>query len=265
MNESAPKTSHRLQLPRATAPQDVLAMIRNVQPEAQLVDGRIALRAGAALVQDDSPRGAGRWDLQVERVRTDPPAEGMTDPSGYSRAFPDGLPFGVERESLDLALALARRLFGAVVTDSGTRLEPLPHHERDLIVTSPHRVDVESLLAMLQTAEPGLEHVSGDDESHAVMFSVDVGPDHLDVRLGPSQKPVALAQLDWLDRAVDYEIVHIPADDSEEAIELPDEETSARWTDAYTRVGRLAGVLVENLGGYVTDRHGFLVDPADLV
>lgn len=257
-------TTHRLQLPRATDPADVLAMIRNVQPEAQLADGRIALVGGAALVQDSSPRGRGRWNLETVRDREDPPHKGLPDARGYSRAFPDGLPFGVEKDALDLAVGLARRLFGAVVTDSGTRLEPMPHLERDLVVTSPYRIDAESLTAMLAMAEPDIELVSGDDASPGLLFEVDAAPDRIEVRVGPSERPTALRALSWLDAAVDYEIIHVLADEREEGLESPSDEVSQRWADVYERIGRLAGVLVENLGGYVTDRDGFLVDPADL-
>ena len=264
-SDAAEVTSHRLQLPRATDPADVLAMIRNIQPGAQLVDGRIALEDGAALLQDTSPRGRGRWNLEVRRDREDPPQLGLSDARGYARAFPEGLPFGVEKRALDLVLGLARRLFGAVVTDTGVRLEPMPQHQRDLIVTSPHRVDVESLLAMLRMAERDIELVSGDDTTPGLLLAADADPDRIEVRVTTSARPVALRNLGWLDRAVDYEIVHLLADEEEDGLENPSDEIAARWTAAYERIGRIAGVLVENLGGYVTDRDGFLVDPADLI
>jgi hypothetical protein len=37
-----------------------------------------------------------------------------------------------------------------------------------------------------------------------------------------------------------------------------------RWQDAYRRIGRIAGLIVESVGGYVVDLDGLLVDPADL-
>lgn len=258
-------TTHRLQLPRATAPEALVTLIRNVQPEAELVDGRIHLSGGAVLVQDESPRGAGRWDLAVTPQRdTEPPVvEG--EAHGYDAAFPAGLPFGEEKAALDLMVAIARRLFGAVVTDSGTRLEPLPHGDRDLVVTSPHRVDVESLRDMLAVVLPEVELVSGDDTTATVLFASEVGPDSIEIRLSPSIKPTALANQSWIDTAVDYDIVHLSGDDSEMDLDVPSDEVSARWADVYRQIGLVAGVLVENLGGYVTDRTGFLVDPKDLI
>src|SRR5699024_10144827 len=97
------RTGHRLQLPRDTDPQDVLAMVRNVRPQAQLgTDGVIDCGDDTRLVPDHSPRGVGRWTLETPYEREDPMPEGMTDSHGYGRAFPQGVPFGPERRALDL-------------------------------------------------------------------------------------------------------------------------------------------------------------------
>ena len=95
--------------------------LRCASRAAMLIDGAIEIGDDVRLVPDRTPRGAGRWTLETPRVREDPVPEGMVDSHGYGRAFPEGLPFGVERESLDLAWALARRLHGAVVTDETWR------------------------------------------------------------------------------------------------------------------------------------------------
>lgn len=85
------------------------------------------------------------------------------------------------------------------------------------------------------------------------------------MRVGRSSRPTALRALGWLDEAVDYELVHLPADPEEDAIEAPDPETAERWQLVYRRIGMIAGLLAEAIGGYVVDLEGFLVDPADLV
>ncbi len=263
------RTSHRLQLPRDTAPEDVLAMVRNLHPDAtaEESDGTITLEDGVRLVPDRSPRGAGRWTLETPREREDPAPEGMGDSHGYGRAFPDGMPFGVERTALDLAWSLGRRLYGAVVTDDGARLEPHPFHIRDLTVVSPHALAPESLAQLLAPLEPEAELDEVPENVVRTGYSATVplpAGDAIAVRVGRSSRPTALSALGWLEEAVDYELVHLSADPEEEAVEVPDAETAERWHQAYRRIGMLAGLLVETVGGYVVDLEGFLVDTDDL-
>lgn len=263
------RTAHRLQLPRDTAPDAVLTMVRNLRPDAgEDGDGTIALGDGLRLVPDPSPRGAGRWTLQTPRVREDPLPEGMTDSHGYGRAFPEGIPFGVEREGLDLAWSLGRRLYGAVVTDGGARLEPHPFHVRDLTVVSPHALAPESLAELLAPLEPEAELDQVPDGAARTGYSVTIPlpeGEAISLRVGRSARPVALRALPWLDSAVDYELVHLPADPEEEAIETPDAATAQRWELVYRRIGVIAGLLTETVGGHVVDLEGLLVAPADLV
>jgi hypothetical protein len=265
---AAARTGHRLQLPRDTAPADVLTMVRNVRPEAQeSADGVIELGDEVRLVPDRSPRGAGRWTVETPRVREDPAPEGMGDSHGYGRAFPEGLPFGAERTALDLAWSLGRRLYGAVVTDGGARLEPHPFHVRDLTVVSPHALAPESLGELLAPLAPDAELDEVPEHAGRTGYSATVPlpeGEAISVRVGPSSRPVALAALGWLDRAVDYELVHLTADPEEEALEAPTPEAAERWQRAYQLIGRIAGLLAESVGGYVVDLEGFLVDPADL-
>ena len=262
------RTSHRLQLPRDTDPAEVLTMIRSVRPEAgDSAEGAIDLGEDARLVPDRTPRGAGRWTLETPRVREDPAPEGMVDSHGYGRAFPDGMPFGIERKSLDLAWALGRRLHGAVVTDEHVRLEPHPYHVRDLTVTSPHALAPESLAQLLAPLEPEAELDRAPEDAARTGYGLTAplaGGDVIEVRVGRSSRPVALAALDWLDEAVDYLLVHVTADLEVDAIESPDAAVVERWEDAYRRIGLIAGLIVESVGGYVVDLDGLLVDPADL-
>jgi hypothetical protein len=262
------RTSHRLQLPRDTDPAEVLTMIRNVRPSAhEDGDGVIDLGDEARLVPDRTPRGAGRWTLETPRDREDPVPAGMVDSHGYGRAFPDGMPFGVERESLDLAWALARRLYGAVVTDAHVRLEPHPYHVRDLTVTSPHALAPESLAQLLAPLEPEAELDRVPEDSSRTGYGLTAplsGGDAIEVRVGRTARPVALTALEWLDEAVDYQLVHVTADPEEDAVETPDAATVERWQEAYRRIGLIAGLIAESVGGYVVDLDGLLVDPSDL-
>lgn len=269
MPEDPARTSHRLQLPRSTPAQDVLTMVLNVRPQAvQDEDGTIVIGEDARLVPDRGKRGAGRWDLDVPKVREDPPAEGSQDSHGYHRAFPEGLPFGAEREALDLAWSLGRRLTGAIVTDSGARIEPHPFHVRDLIVVSPHALAPESLATLIAPLEPEAELDEVPDDVPRAGYSATVplqGGDEIALRVGRTEAPTALRELPWLSGAVDYRLVHIPADEEEGDVETPDAGTAAQWQEAYRRIGLLAGLLLETVGGYVVDLEGFLVDPKDLV
>lgn len=265
---SGDRTTHRLQLPRDTQRADVLTMLRNVLPEAETdAGGAISLGDDARLVPDPTPRGSGRWTIEVVREREDPAPPGTDDSHGYGRAFPEGLPFGNERLVLDLAWSLARRLNGAVVTDSGVRLEPHPFHVRDLTVVSPFALAPESLAELIAPLEPEAvldEAPSGVPRSgYSVTIPLEDGSE-IALRVGRAGHHPALSALSWVDTAVDYELVHLPLDDEEGETERPDPETSGRWANAYRRVGLLAGLLVETVGGYVVDLEGFLVDPSDL-
>lgn len=262
------RTRHRLQLPRGTDPGDVLTMVRNVRPEvSETADGVLEIGDQVRLEPDRSPRGAGRWSVETPRVREDPAPEGMDDSHGYGRAFPEGMPFGPEREALDLAWSLGRRLYGAVVTDGGERLEPHPFHVRDLTVVSPHALAPESLAQLLAPLEPDAELDQVPEEVARAGYSATVplpDGDAISVRVGHSSRPTALAALGWLEDAVDYELVHLTADPEEDALEVPEPGTAERWQLAYQRIGRIAGLLIESVGGYIVDLEGFLVDPADL-
>ncbi|MGP9539613.1 hypothetical protein ACT3SP_16550 [Brachybacterium sp. AOP43-C2-M15] len=262
------RTRHRLRLPRDTDPGDVLSMVRNVRPAAQEdEDGVIDLGDGARLIPDRSPRGAGRWSVDTPREREDPLPEGMSDSHGYGRAFPEGMPFRVERQTLDLAWSLGRRMYGAVVTDGGVRLEPHPFHVRDLRVVTAHALAPESLAQLLAPVDPEAELDEVPENASRTGYSATLPlPDGeaISLRVGRSSRPVALSALSWIEDAVDYELVHLTADPEEDAIELPEPEVAERWQHAYRRIGLLAGLLVESVGGYVVDLEGFLIDPADL-
>src|SRR5699024_8346289 len=185
-----PRTRHRLQLPRDTEPRDVLTMVSNVHPQvSEGEDGTLELGDGVQLVPDRAPRGAGRWTVETPRIREDPAPAWMTDSHGYGRAFPEGLPFGVERQALDLAWSLGRRLYGAVVTDDGERLEPHPFHVRDLTVVSPHALAPESLALLLAPVEPDAELDEAPEDAVRTGYSATIplpDGDAISLRVGRS-------------------------------------------------------------------------------
>jgi tetrahydromethanopterin S-methyltransferase subunit G len=268
------ETTHRLQLPRDTSVRTVVDMVHNTHPEATADGLRIDLGGedggGASLVQDSGFRGGGRWTLTTPKIRELQPPVDLPDDHGYARAFPEGIPFGRERELLDLGWSLARRLYGAVVTDSGVRIEPYPYAVRGLVVVSPNALVAEDLLDLVREVEPAAEADRVPAEADSVGYSVTIpvpgqSEDHLSNRVGPTSKPAALSAVPWLGEAADYSLVHELADRTEEGIEIPEGEVAERFQDAYRRIGRLAGVIVETVGGHVVDAEGYLVDPRHLL
>src|SRR5699024_6314459 len=122
-------------------------------------------------------------------------------------------------------------------------------------------------LPILAPLEPDAELDQVPEGTPRNGYSVTVpleGEEEISLRVGRSSRPTALARLSWIDGAADYHLVHLPADEEEDALEAPDAETSQRWSQVYRRIGLIAGLLVETVGGYVVDLEGFLVDPADL-
>ena len=267
--EGDPRTSHQLRLPQGTDPASVLTMVRNVHPEASAdAEGVIVLGEDLRLAPDRSEGAGGGWTVDALRDREDPLPEEMGDSHGYGRAFPDGMPFGAERRGLDLAWSLARRFHGIVITDGGARLAPHPLHLRDLRVVSPHQLAPESLAELLAPLEPEaeLDQVPEDAPRSGCSLTISLPEgEEISLRVGASSRPTALRALPWLEDAVDYELVHLTADPEEDAVESPDAQTAARWQLADRRIGLIAGLLTETVGGYVVDLEGFLVDPSDLL
>lgn len=259
--------AHRLQLPRATEPEDVLLMVRSTRPAATLDGAVLEIGDGGRMIADQGPRGAGRWTLEAPAEREEASGEVLPDMHGYHRAFPDGAPMGAERGLLDLAWTLARRLGGAIVTADGHRLEPHPCHIRDLTVVSPYALAPESLLELIGGVEPGVRSDGVSEDVPRAGYSVIIDAaeaGEIIVQVSRTQRPTALRDASWLDDAVDYAIVHVPHDEDEDALDLPDPEVSQRWAEIHRRIGVIAAVIAEDLGGVVVDGEGVLVATGDL-
>ncbi|WP_259558586.1 hypothetical protein [Brachybacterium sillae] len=240
-------------------------MLRSLRPQAQLVDDTIALGEGVSLRHEPSRRRPGRWALETPRVREQQHAPELPDSHGYGRAFAEGLPFGAERRALDLAWTLARRLGGAVVTDSGARLEPHPAQVRDLQVVALEALGADGLLALARAVEPTAAALPTAPDSDVAAVSVPVEQGYLLVARGPLDPvPTALAAAPWTAEAVSFTIQHHPQDPEEDALETPDAATGDRWTRVLRTAGHLALAVRGAVGGYVLDGEGVLVDPADL-
>lgn len=157
--------THLLLLPPDATVADVRSLVLTRLPDA--VDGTPGLRLGrhsrlhGPLVVDASAAGhvPGGWPLvyalAAPRERDEPPWPGLTDSGGLYRAFPDGFPVRAERRGVDLMLAVARRLGGAVrVAGSGVVLRPDPASVVDVVVHAQGWLGPEATLAVVRGVEP---------------------------------------------------------------------------------------------------------------
>lgn len=158
--------THLLLLPPDATVADVRSLVLTRVPDA--VDagpglrlGRHARLHGPLVVDAGAARHVpGGWPLvyalaaPAERD-AEPPWPGLTDREGLYRAFPDGLPVRAERRGVDLMLAIARRLGGAVrVAASGVVLRPDPASVVDLVVHAEVRLEPEATLAAVRAIRP---------------------------------------------------------------------------------------------------------------
>lgn len=93
------------------------------------------------------------WVLTAPRERGDRPWPGG-DRDGLKRAFPDGLPVREEERVVQWLVAAARRLGGAVRTQTGAILTPDPDASTDLTVLTPRWLEPEDVLALVQRVQP---------------------------------------------------------------------------------------------------------------
>ncbi|PWJ55844.1 hypothetical protein SAMN06264364_102211 [Quadrisphaera granulorum] len=168
--------SHLLLLPDELPETVVLGLVRARHPDLVSVGGgtwrlgRWTTLRGPLLLDAAAAAGSAvpdpwrcAWVIECPVDRGDPPLPGTTDREGLHRAFPDGLPVMAERRALDLALALARRLEGAVrvaARSDGTGwalLQPDPSSWVDRTVLSPSWVTPEDALAIAAQIVPGAE------------------------------------------------------------------------------------------------------------
>lgn len=220
---------------------------------------------------------AAAWivDVPVER-------SGPVPPGRYGAlldAFGPEHPHGVERQVLDVALACARRLAGAVRTTTGVLLEPDPASAVDLTIYSPLWLEPAALHHVLTPALPGLEVLAGvspeaaadldgygaavtlsDPGAHGELLTIEVE--------GVEMLPAALAALEWTrSGVVSYRIHWVQQEQAGDAAgETDAAERGARRTReaVLRRVEETAAVLHEAVGGEILDEDSFLVDPGQL-
>ena len=128
---------------------------------------RLSALVGPYGLDQDSARGLGLpaatgivYVLRAPVERGEPPWPESGDRDGFGRAFPSGLPVRDEARVLDWALAVARRLGGALRTAPGpgdrpgNLLVPEPAAAVDLTVWSEVWLEPEDALAVMRQAVP---------------------------------------------------------------------------------------------------------------
>src|SRR5512144_751564 len=105
------------------------------------------------------------YALSAPIEREDPPLPGVDDRDGFAHAFQQGLPWREEGRALQLLVALARRLGGAVRVAGGQGLiQPDADRAVDLIIHSPYWLDPDVLLGVVQRVLPSAQlEIEGAD------------------------------------------------------------------------------------------------------
>jgi hypothetical protein len=158
---------HLLLVPSTVHPDDVCDLVRARVPGSdlgrtgQVLLGRHSTLTGPfELSMEDAVDAAVPmpwtmvYALGAPIEREDPPIPGLDDRDGFARAFPNGLPWREEGRALQLLVAIARRLGGAVRVTGGPMIQPDPGRAVDVVVHSPYWLDPDVLLGVVQRVLP---------------------------------------------------------------------------------------------------------------
>lgn len=159
---------HLLLVPSTVHPDDVCDLVRARVPGSELGRtgqaplGRHSVVSGPyELSMEDAVDAAVPmpwtvvYALGAPIEREDPPLPGVDDRDGFAYAFPQGLPWRDEGRALQLLVALARRVGGAVRVAGGNGLiHPDPDRAVDVIIHSPYWLDPDVLLGIVQRVLP---------------------------------------------------------------------------------------------------------------
>ncbi|QCB94867.1 hypothetical protein [Cellulomonas shaoxiangyii] len=147
-------------LPAVTAALGIRTVAARATPARSLRLARLSSLAGPYAVRGEDAVALGLpgttrtvWVLTAPRERGERPWPGG-DRDGLKRAFPDGLPVREEERVLQWLVAAARRLGGAVRTQTGAVLTPDPDASTDLTVLTDRWVEPGEVLALVQRVQP---------------------------------------------------------------------------------------------------------------
>ncbi len=278
------RARHLLLVPSSVTVDDVDGLVRCWYPDSDLAGSCSADLVGRTTVH--GPHQLGRrtaadadvpapwivaYDLEVEHVRdaTVPQAR----PDGLHRCFPDGLPLGDEMAGLELLLALARRLGGAVrVVGSAQVLTRDAASAVELRVVSPTWIraqdvrtacleqgeDVEVRFAGGSSQSSG---VPGDGTAFDVRFRVgDAGSVVVHAAVAVSPEPATAAEPWGASAMAVYDVRWAAPQEHWRLTERLDGPAASSRDRVLGPMSAVARVLAEHGGGVVVDADGFLLD-----
>ena len=170
--QQALRAAHLLLVPDAVGPESVDALMRQRVDDSRLLDagrarlGRRSAIAGPFYLDDDTAVAVQvpapwsfAYSLEAPIERDAAAFADIGDPvqrAWWMRMFPGGKPYREEGDAIDLALALARRLGGALrVAGRALVVQPDPRRLVDLTVWSPYWLGPDALTDLLAPVLPG--------------------------------------------------------------------------------------------------------------
>lgn len=202
-----------------------------------------------------------------ERAAAIPPE--LQLPGGVLTPFVDGEPAGVERETLETLEAIARRMGGGVLTDTGDIV--VPEARADLALFTDTWIESEDMVRYLSGVaafEDGDGPVLPPGMDIAGYALVSHFPDGSVVAVTASEVdaiPLAFSGYEWASGGVYvYEFRHYPPQRFDFSSRLPATPAEAEAmvdTDAAALIERLAGTVLRVVSprGHLCDDDGFLV------
>ena len=183
-------TRHLLLVPSTVTAEQVDELVRSRVPHCELAAtgevplGRRSKISGPFELSMEDAVDAGvpmpwtiAYALQAPVEREDPPLPGTDDRDGLAHAFPEGMPWREEGRGLQLLVALARRLHGAVRVagaSSGSLIQPDPDRSVDVLIHSPNWLEpqvvhglVARILPAAQLAVDGQDWQGPDPEAYS--------------------------------------------------------------------------------------------------
>ncbi|MFC3688985.1 hypothetical protein [Aquipuribacter hungaricus] len=280
---------HLLLVPTVATVDQVDALVRCWYPGSDLagtgtadLGGRAGLHGPheltmeAAVVAGVPTPWSVAYDLEVDaspRARAVP----VRRPDGLHRCFPDGLPTGAELAGLELLLALARRLGGAVrPIGAAEALVPEVAAAVETRVVSPTWIRVADVAAVCGQEGAGVEVAVEGETGPEALARPDGTPFLVHLPLGPAgavvvegavavrPEPAVAGEEFGAGPMAVYDVRWQAPDEQWHLDEHLEGTAMACRERARGPVASITRTLAELGGGAVVDADGFLVDPDDL-
>ena len=283
------KSQHLFLVPQEVRPAEIEALAVSVWNQSGwLSPGHLRLLEGATLegpwqLGDQTEQALGLpshlrdyqvYTLMTPPVRGNAPSSEVQQYSEMARAFPDGMPVGLEERVLGVLQQMARRLGGALRVTGGYVLEPDPESSVNLRLYASTWLSPEESLALLSPALPGLREPGPPPETEGAPYAL-IAPSgsRSQVLFGVRTEiytPRALRWEIWAkERVFLYEIIWGMPEDLHTLDAKPTRAGRLERRRGAESVETAAAILTKTLntpekgGAAVIDEDGFLVDPGE--